>query len=298
MARASTAAVKPDGKKVDLMRERAAEVRRPPAAPPLSPNPPRRRVVYYPTGDGKPVAETDKHITVLAQTRDGLRLHYKSRADSVYVSGNNFLYYEEGNPKARISPDGYVVFGVPQRERDSYKVWEEGGRLPAIVFEFTSKKTQAEDMKDKFRLYEQVLKIPEYVLFDPTGDFLEPRLRGYRLVEGRYVPIEWIEGRLYSEQLNLYLVIDGVQLRFYDPVSERYLPTLERADAQRQEAEERRQEAEAREIKAEERRQEAEARAAVETQARAASEAESARLRAEIAALRRALKEGGVNRSE
>ena len=37
----------------------------------------------------------------------------RTRPD-VYVSGNNFVYYEEGDPKKRVSPDCYVVFGVPQ----------------------------------------------------------------------------------------------------------------------------------------------------------------------------------------
>ena len=114
--------------------------------------------IDYPTGDGKPMAETDKHVRLILGTHSGLQLHFAPRADSVYVSGNNFLYYEEGNPKERVSPDGYVVFGVPQRDRDSYKVWEEGGHLPAIVFEFTSRKTRAEDLTTKRHLYEQILK--------------------------------------------------------------------------------------------------------------------------------------------
>src|SRR5262249_13089291 len=103
------------------------------------------------------------------------------------------------------------------RLRDSYKTWEEGGKLPDVIFEFTSRKTHREDTHTKRPLYEQVLKVPEYFLFDPTGDYLSPRLQGFRLVEGAYVPLELVAGRLSSEQLQLELVQEGENLYLYDP---------------------------------------------------------------------------------
>src|SRR5579862_4552229 len=98
---------------------------------------PRR--VFYPVSDGKPMAETDKHRELMVYFIAAL-MHFLLNRKKAYVSGNNFLFYEEGNSKARLSPDCYVVLGVEQRLRDSFKVWEEDGRLPAVVFEFTSKK--------------------------------------------------------------------------------------------------------------------------------------------------------------
>ena len=126
------------------------------------------------------------------------------------------------------------------------------------------------------------LKVPEYILFDPTGDHLPLRLRGLRLVDGVYVEIEMTNGRLYSEQLGLELVPDGIRLRFFDPVQGRYLPTLEESEAQRQESDIRRQEAETQ-------RQKAEARVTVEQTARQEAEGENERLRRENAELRRLL---------
>src|SRR5579863_10488469 len=105
---------------------------------PSKPSPAKR--VYYPRRDGKPIGETDKHRDLTFYTIEALKTRYAAQPD-VYVSGNNFVYWEEGNPAARISPDAYVVFGVPMRQRDLYKAWEEGGHLPDVVFEFTSKKT-------------------------------------------------------------------------------------------------------------------------------------------------------------
>jgi Uma2 family endonuclease len=231
---------------------------------------PRPRRVYYPTSDGKPMAETGIHVENIVQTLTALSNRYRDRVD-VYVGANNFFYWEEGNPKARVSPDTYLVFGAARGPRDAYKVWEEGGRIPHVVFEFTSKSTRGEDIRKKFQLYER-LGVREYFLFDPTGDYLNPRLQGYRLTNKAYRPIVPEEDRLYSEQLGLELATEGQFLRLYDPVQQEWLPTsmelVQRAEelVQRAEAEKR--------------------RAEVEKQRAEIAEAEIARLRAELEALR------------
>jgi hypothetical protein len=142
-----------------------------------------------------------------------------------------------------------------------------------VVFEFTSKKTRKEDVTLKRPLYEQVLKVPEYFQFDPTGDYLRPRLQGLRLIEGQYQPIALVNGRLYSEQLGLDLEAEGEILRFYDPLTGERLRNLDE-EAERAEAYKGRAEAEAQ-------------RAEAEAQRAEAAEAESARLRAELEALRK-----------
>ena len=189
--------------------------------------PPRR--VFYPTEDGRPMAETDKHREIGYYFISALKAYFDGQPD-VYVSGNNFVFWEEGNPKARLSPDAYVVFGVPNHLRDSYKAWEEGGRLPDVVFEFTSRKTQREDTDTKLPRYQTTLRTPEYFLFDPTGDYLRPRLQGYRLENGRYVRLELVDDRLRSERLGLDLVQEGENLRLFDPAENKFLLTpLEQA---------------------------------------------------------------------
>lgn len=231
----------------------------------------RLQGIEYPTGDGKPMAETQKHGNLMIYAISALTVHFADRPE-VYVAGNNFLYYEEGNPKRRVAPDVYVVFGVGNQVRDSYKVWEEGNKAPDVVMEFTSKSTRAEDTSRKFRLYER-LGVSEYVLFDPTRDYLNPPLRGYRLVNGRYAPIPLEGDRLYSEQLQLEIVWEDERIRFYDPQQDRWLPSmLELSELA---------EAEARRAEEAARRMEAEAKA------RAAAEAELQRLRAELSALKR-----------
>jgi hypothetical protein len=81
-----------------------------------------------------------------------------------------------------------------------------------------------------------VLKVKEYFLFDPMRDWLKPALRGYRLVESGYVPIQPVDGRLPSEVLDLHLERDGTFLRLYDPASGQRIPTRPEVIAARDKA--------------------------------------------------------------
>ncbi len=240
---------------------------------------------FYPTGDGKPMAETDLHREQMNYLIFALASHFRNAPD-VYVSGNNFLYYEQGNPRAVVSPDGYVVFGVPNHPRDTYMLWLEGGITPAVVFEVTSKKTKREDTRTKRPLYEAVLRVPEYFQFDPTGDYLRPRLQGLRLVDGQYQAIPLVDGGMHSEQLGLDLVQEGRTLRLFDPI---YGVSLLSPQETRQQAERETSRADRQTQRAEQEAQRADQqtqRAEQEAQARTEAEAEIARLRAELAALR------------
>jgi len=181
---------------------------------------PRRstaRKIEYPTGDGKPMAETDIHRNDLVDLIQSLEDHFAGER-MVYVSGNLLMFYEEGNRRKHISPNVFVVRGVAKMVRENFLIWEEG-KAPDTVIEISSKSTKREDLTKKWELYRDVLKVREYFLFDPTEDYLKPPLQGHRLVEGDYVPIESVSGRLPSEILHLHLERDGSELRLYDPVT-------------------------------------------------------------------------------
>jgi hypothetical protein len=109
--------------------------------------------------------------------------------------------------------------------RRSYKVWIEG-KAPDVVFEVTSKKTRKEDLTKKFEIYRDALRVPEYFLFDPFEEYLDPSLQGYRLVAGTYEPIPWIKGRMPSEVLGLELQRSSEQLRFFNPETGKILPAV------------------------------------------------------------------------
>ena len=75
-----------------------------------------RDLTHYPDSDGKPMTESDATRDYLLYCVEALELYFQSRR-SVYVSGNLFIYYEQGNPKAVVSPDVFVIFGVSKRKR-------------------------------------------------------------------------------------------------------------------------------------------------------------------------------------
>src|SRR5258708_7303573 len=86
----------------------------------------RPKRVYYPVSDGEPMGETDKHAAITMYCIEALRVHFADQPD-VYVAGDNFLYFEEGNPRAVVSPDCYAVPGAGMKLRDCYMTWKEGG---------------------------------------------------------------------------------------------------------------------------------------------------------------------------
>jgi Uma2 family endonuclease len=188
--------------------------------------------IYYPESDGKPMAETDVHRQAMSDTIAVLTTFFRSRPD-VYVSGNLLFYYEEGDPSKVVAPDTFVVFGVPKGLRRTYKLWEER-QAPAVVIEFTSRKTARQDRGSKRMLYLS-LGVQEYYLFDPLEEYLDPPLQGFRLVEDDYVPIPADHvGALESAALGLRLQREGARLRLIDVASgERLLWPDEEAEARR-----------------------------------------------------------------
>jgi len=191
--------------------------------------------IDYPETDGQPMTESDPTRDYLTYSVEVLRSYFQSRRH-VYVSGNLFIYYQEGNPKAVISPDVFVIFGISQRKRRSYKTWQEGGKLPSFILEITSMTTRKQDEVEKPKLYAS-LNVQEYFQYDPTGDYLHPQLKGYHLVNGSYQPfplerspqdIQFIHSPVLGLDLRLLPaapVADdpngGISLpydlRFYDP---------------------------------------------------------------------------------
>ncbi len=152
------------------------------------------RQIKYPTSDGRPMAETDVHRDLMVDLIETLQDRFENER-MVYVSGNLLVFYQEGDRRKHVAPD------------------------------VSSKSTKEEDVDDKYRLYSKELRVPEYFLFDPHGDYLHPPLRGFRLRGDEYFPIRSIAGRLPSRVLGLHLERDGTQLRLYDPQSHRRLIT-------------------------------------------------------------------------
>jgi Uma2 family endonuclease len=178
------------------------------------------------------MAESTLHRKVMADLIAALERHYLD--DPLAWAGGNFLlYYEKGNPRASVSPDVVLVRGIEKWDRPLYKLWEEG-RSPDFVIEVTSSSTRREDLSTKKDLYER-LGVFEYFLFDPTGDYLNPRLQGYRLEAGRYIRLaQEPDSSLPSRITDLRLRPEGLNLRLIDArTGEKLLWIAEEAAARR-----------------------------------------------------------------
>ena len=229
----------------------------------------------YPDTDGKPMAASDKHRLALTQLLSRLGAFFRQTPE-VYVSGDLLMYYLQGDPRKVVSPDVLVAFGIGQKLRRTYLVWEEG-KPPDFVMEFSSATTYERDLREKFRLYAR-LGIAEYFFADIERLYLPTPLMGFRLAAGGYAPVSPGSGGAgHSSVLDLDFHLHEERLHLYHPPTQQWIPTPEQAAEVRadQEALARQQETA---------RVDQEARARQQETARAeAAEAEIAALRAELA---------------
>lgn len=195
-------------------------------------------------------------------------------ADQIFTGSDLNLYYDVRHPNWYKRPDWFAVVGVSRlyEERDlrlSYVIWQEGIR-PLIVVELLSPGTEKEDLGQtlresrqpptKWAVYERILGIPYYVVFDRYTD----RLRTFQLEGNQYRELELAEPNLWIPDIELgiglwqgtYQSIDRLWLRWYDANSNWLLTE---AEQERQRAEQERQRAEQERLRAE--RLEAELRA-------------------------------------
>lgn len=184
----------------------------------------------YPTWSPE-VPESELHRDRMWELIYTLKAFFQGQ--QVYATGDLLVFYERGNRRRHVSPDVWVARGVEEYRRPNYLIWEEA-RGPEFVIELTSSSTRREDQTTKLALYRDVLRVREYFLFDPTGDYLDPHLQGYRLRGGEYQRIRPRQGRLPSQVTGLHLEEDGDALRLWNPATGQWLPTTQERIEQQQ----------------------------------------------------------------
>src|SRR4029077_20351329 len=113
--------------------------------------------------------------------------------------------------------DVMVARGLEPRMRPNYPLWQE--RPPTLVIEVTSRTTRREDQGKKKSLYERI-GTEEYVLYDPFGEYLRPRVQGFRLEAGRFQPIPLeADGSMRSRTTGLTLRPEGWRVRLVASVT-------------------------------------------------------------------------------
>ena len=136
------------------------------------------------------------------------------------------VYYRQGDRSAVVAPDVFVALGAEQKDRQSYRTWEEGGVVPAFVVEVAAPATSRLDATGKRETYER-MGVLECWRFDPAGIRIPQGLVGWRLEAGRYEQARetGAAGWYRSEELGLELRAEGWLLRFRDPQLGRDLMT-------------------------------------------------------------------------
>ena len=202
-----------------------------------------------PSSEEEPVPSNTHQAVAIEEGFGSLRLHFRGRRD-VFVGADQFLYWDPaydpskkcGKPPA--APDLYVAFGVVNRHRSSYVMWEEG-KPPDFVLEVVSPSSRGRDTREKPGIYAKI-GVPEFFLYDPEDESeptlsgLGPALSGFELRGGpggkyRPLPTERLPCGVVgvrSKVLGLCVCVkptgpeplDGA-LRWYDPATGEFLPT-------------------------------------------------------------------------
>jgi Uma2 family endonuclease len=193
-----------------------------PSFPPVEivPPPTQDNLLY---DDDEPM-ETYRHKLQMDLLVDPLNQWLVLEHQRGFVGGNMFVYFSPSQVRNQDykGPDVFAVVDVPVKERKSWVVWEEG-KAPDVVIELLSPSTAQTDKTAKKLIYQNQLRVPEYVWYDPfnPNDFA-----GFGLNQSHYVPIPLDqEGRLSSQSLGLLLVrwtgrfkeVDAVWLRWAKP---------------------------------------------------------------------------------
>src|SRR5437588_5934614 len=120
-----------------------------------------------------------------------------------------------------VMPEIAVIKGETYRAVRSWKVGE-GDPPPQLVFEVLSEDTWRKDVEVKPETYAQ-MGVVEYFAYDPHEPTVVnrgmPRLWGWRRDKSSTEMVRLVadaKGRLWSEELESWLVPEGPDLRLYD----------------------------------------------------------------------------------
>jgi len=179
--------------------------------------------------------------------------------EQVFTASDLNLYYDPKHLRWYKRPDWFVVLGVPrlydqQEMRLSYVMWQEGVR-PLLMVELLSPGTRNEDLgkteqqsgkpPTKWEVYERILGVPHYIVFDRYTD----QLRVFQLKGSQYIELVLPEPKVWIPELELglglwqgeYRSINRLWLRWYDAQGNW---VLTEAEQERQRAEQERRKTE------------------------------------------------------
>jgi Uma2 family endonuclease len=173
--------------------------------------PMRKSIVHYPDSDGLPMSDNTLQFTWIGILKWGVEAYYLNDPN-VFIAGDHLIYPVEGDAKTRQAPDVYVALGRPKKDRGSYKVWEEGGIFPQVVFEVWSPNNRFEQMQEKFAFYEKFGAEEYYIIYPEFPAHVE----GWNRDGGKLVSIPEINGWI-SPRLGLRFSLMQGNLSVFGP---------------------------------------------------------------------------------
>ena len=166
-------------------------------------------VIHYPDDDGLPMSDNTWQFNWIVLLHANLDAQYRNDP-KVFVAGNHLIYPAEGDAKTRQAPDVYVAFGRPKQDRGSYKVWEEDGIFPQVVFEVWSPTNRQQQMEDKRDFYEKYGAEEYYIVYPEFPSHVE----GWKRDGAKLVRIPEMNGHV-SPRLGLRFVLDTGELTVF-----------------------------------------------------------------------------------
>jgi Uma2 family endonuclease len=173
---------------------------------------------YQEYPEEREMSEGYLHRDLTEYLRDLLRWYYRSQP--CLITANLVVY----DAQHKTCPDIAVIKEVQLSKQEQQELlgWEvkPPERLaPGMVLEISSKENWEKDLDpDKNQQKYGQLGVKEYFAFDPLGYWREvTRLKGWRYEAGQAFEITSQEsGWLWSEELGLWLVVEGAELKLYD----------------------------------------------------------------------------------
>ncbi|MCS6813523.1 MAG: Uma2 family endonuclease [Cyanobacteria bacterium] len=213
-----------------------------------------------PESDGTFVKNFQEHPQSILLTDSLSAVLQRLHPDGQYCIGQDSgIYWRETDPpeKGAVAPDWFYVPGVPAQldgqYRRSYVLWREL-ITPLIVLEFASgdgsEERDVTPFKGKFWVYERVLRVPYYGIYeiqsgrlevyhlnDITYERMTPNDRGHYPIPPMQVELGLWRGTYQNQEM--------LWLRWWDLDGNLLLIGSEQAVLERQRAEQERQRAEA-----------------------------------------------------
>ncbi|GAC1345228.1 MAG: Uma2 family endonuclease [Ktedonobacteraceae bacterium] len=188
------------------------------------------------------MGETSFHASLSRYLMQVLEWLYRGQRCAIY---ENLNFYQTPNPREYpLAPDIALIKGVAARHLRSWKIGKTGP-APQVVFEIASEETWKKDVEEKPLKY-ALMGVEEYYFYDPDESATpgwkhsSQRLMGwhYNKASGAITELTLdVQGRLWSPQLDSFLVPDGLYLRLYDRYGQMRLTQAEaEAEARRAEA--------------------------------------------------------------